>query len=707
MPVKKIALLVVIAVVLAAYFWLGGERYLSVSYYQELYSRQPQLTAAVYFGFYIIATAFSLPVGAVITIIGGMIFGFWTGTLLVSFASSIGATLAFLFSRILLRDWIQKHLGGYLKTVNEGMARDGGFYLFSLRLIPVFPFWVINLVFGLTPIRTLTFYGVSQMGMLAGTMVYVNAGAELGAVETFSVSGILTPGLLLSFLLLAVFPFVARALVGFFQRRRAYRGHTRPASFDANLVVIGAGSAGLVSAYIAAAVKSKVVLVEKDRMGGDCLNTGCVPSKALIRAARSVVEIRKAGQLGIDAGEPRVDFARVMERVQQVISTIEPHDSVERYTGLGVDCIRGEATILGPWQVRVHDRVINTRSIVIASGARPLVPPIPGLDAVDYLTSDNLWQLRQLPRRLLVMGGGPIGCELAQAFRRLGSRVTLVDMMPRILPREDEDISAYLQQRFVDEGIEVLVGHKSVGFEQRHGDHLALLECGGETREVAFDRVLVAVGRRANTDNLGLDQLGIERNTNGTLVVDEYLRTRFANILACGDVAGPYQFTHTAAHQAWYATVNALFGDIKKFRVDYRVIPWATFTDPEVAHVGLSEADARQQGIDYEITRYGIDDLDRAIADNAAEGFVKVLTPRGKDQVLGVTIVGVHASDLLTEFVTAMKRGLGLNKILGTIHTYPTLSEANKFAAGEWKRAHAPRTLLNWVARFHRWRRRG
>jgi len=715
MPLKKVALLLVIALIVGGYIIFDGEQYLSLAFFQNIYEQQPLLTAAVYFIIYVIAASLSFPGAALLTIIGGMIFGLWTGLLLVSFASSLGATLAFLVSRFLLRDWVQNKFSNYLGSVNQGIAKDGAFYLFTLRLIPVVPFWVINLVMGVTPMRVVVFYLVSQVGMLAGTAVYVNAGAELGAVEEFSASGILTPTLLLSFVLLAIFPFIARAIVGVVQRRKVYKNYPKPKSFDTNMVVIGAGSAGLVSSYIAAAVKAKVTLVEKHKMGGDCLNTGCVPSKALIRAARAVKEISKANELGIQVAEPTIDFAEVMGRVRQVVRDIEPHDSVERYSSLGVDCVQGEATIVSPWEVKVDGKSIYTQNIVIASGARPFVPPIPGLDQLDYLTSGNLWDLNELPKKLLVLGGGPIGCELAQAFNGLGSEVTVVDMMSRVLPREDEDVSAFVQQRFVNEGINVLVGHKTIGFEQREENNasllnIALLEEVGASEEknveVSFDKVLVAVGRRANTSGLGLESLGIELNPNGTVTVDEYLRSRYPNIYACGDVAGPYQFTHTASHQAWYVAVNALFGRFKKFKVDYTVVPWATFTDPEVAHVGLSEADAIVKDIPYEITKYDIDDLDRAIADNTAEGFLKVLTVPGKDKILGATIVGYHAGDLLTEFVTAMKQGLGLKKILGTIHSYPTISEANKFVAGNWSRAHAPQGILNWVEKYHAWQRK-
>jgi len=710
--VKKIALLLVIALIVGSYLFFDGQKYLSLDFFQNLYKQEPLLTAAVYFVVYVIATSLSFPGAALLTIIGGMIFGLWVGLLLVSFASSLGATLAFLVSRFLLRDWVQSKFANYLGAVNKGIEKDGAFYLFSLRLIPVVPFLVINLVMGITPMKAVVFYLVSQVGMLAGTAVYVNAGAELGAVEEFSTAGILSLPLLLSFALLAIFPFIARAIVGIVQRRKVYKNYPKPSFFDTNMVVIGAGSAGLVSSYIAAAVKAKVTLVEKHKMGGDCLNTGCVPSKALIKAARTVNDIHKAKDLGIHVAEPTIDFPAVMERVRQVIRDIEPHDSVERYSSLGVDCLQGEAKIISPWEVSVDGKTITTRNIVIATGARPFVPPIPGLDQLDYLTSDNLWGINELPKRLLVLGGGPVGCELAQAFSRLGSKVTIVMRRSHLMPREDEDVSEFVRRKFIEEGIEVLTDHQPVSFEIREGENTVLLETTdkstdeNKTKEVSFDKVLVALGRKANTEKLGLENLDIELNPNGTVTVDEYLRSRYPNIYACGDVAGPYQFTHTASHQAWYVAVNALFGRFKKFKVDYSVVPWATFTDPEVAHVGLSEADARAKGIPYEITKYGIDDLDRAIADNTAEGFVKALTVPGKDKILGATIVGYHAGDLLTEFVTAMKQGLGLKKILGTIHSYPTISEANKFAAGEWSRAHAPQLLLKWVEKFHGWQRK-
>ena len=667
---------------------------------------QPLPAALLFFGAYVAVTAVSLPGATVLTLAAGALFGLGWGTLIVSFASSTGATLAFLTARWLLRDAVRSRFGDRLAAIDAGIARDGGFYLFTLRLVPVLPFFVINLAMGVTTLRTWTFYWVSQVGMLAATLVYVNAGTQLARIE--SVSGIVSPGVLGSLALLGVFPLAARKVSERFQARKVYARFSKPATFDRNLVVIGGGSAGLVTAYIAATIKAKVTLVEKHAMGGDCLNTGCVPSKALIRSARFLSHVRRASEFGIRSAEADFDFAAVMRRVQRIVGAVEPHDSAARYAALGVDVALGTARIVSPWEVEIthpDGRVdkLTTRAIVIAAGARPFVPPIPGLDQVTVLTSENVWQLRQRPERLVVLGGGPIGCELAQAFARLGSRVTQVERLPRILAREDPEVSELVAARFRAEGIDVLTGHEAVRVEVSGGDKLLVVDADGEQRQIGFDAILVAVGRAANLGGYGLQELGV--TTGCTVEVNGYLQTNFPNIYAAGDVAGPYQFTHTAAHQAWYAAVNALFDPFKKFNADYRVIPWATFVEPEVARVGLNELEAREKNIPHEVTLYGLDELDRAIADSEAHGFVKVLTVPGKDRILGVTIVGAHAADLLAEYVLAMKHGIGLNKILGTIHVYPTFAEANKYAAGAWKRAHAPQRLLAWVERFHAWRR--
>jgi pyruvate/2-oxoglutarate dehydrogenase complex dihydrolipoamide dehydrogenase (E3) component len=489
------------------------------------------------------------------------------------------------------------------------------------------------------------------------------------------------------------------------KNRKALAGFDKPASFDTNLVVIGSGSAGLVSSYIAATVKAKVTLIEKHKMGGDCLNTGCVPSKAIIRSAKFMSHISRSEEFGIKKASAEFEFSEVMERVQRIIKKIEPHDSIERYSGLGVDVIEGEAKIVSPWSVEVNGKTITTRNIIVATGARPFIPPIEGIDSVQYYTSDNLWEMRAQPRKLIVLGGGPIGTELAQAFARLGIEVTQVEMAARILVREDPEISDLVKNRLEDEGVHVLVNHRAKQVLQKQGKDYLVVDHQGQEVELEFDSLIVAVGRAADSSGFGLEELGVRLNTNGTIEVNEYLQTSVPTLYACGDVAGPYQFTHVGAHQAWFASVNSLFGLIKRFKVDYSVIPWATFSEPEVARVGLNELEATEQNIKYEVTCYGIDDLDRAIADSEAHGFIKVLTIPGKDKILGVTIVGEHAGDLIAEYVLAMKHGLGLNKILGTIHIYPTLAEANKYVAGQWKRAHAPQKLLIWAAKFHAWRR--
>lgn len=707
---SKIALIVAVLILVAVFFVFDLGRYLTLDYlkeqqqvFSEYYQQHRLFSLGLYFLIYVVVTALSLPGATVMTLAGAALFGFWAALVVVSFASSIGATLAFLVSRFLLRDWVQNKFGDKLTAINQGIERDGAFYLFSLRLVPLFPFFMINLVMGLTPLKTRVFYLVSQVGMLAGTAVYVNAGTQLGQLQ--SAAGILSPGIIFSFVLLGLFPLLAKKALGIFQAHKVYAGQRKPEKFDYNLVVIGAGSAGLVSSYIAATVRAKVALVEKNKMGGDCLNTGCVPSKALIRTSTILSYAKRAEEFGLDKAEIEFNFSRVMERVRQTVKKIEPHDSIERYTELGVEVVEGEAKIITPWAVDVNGRVLTTRNIIIATGARPFVPPIKGLQLIDYLTSDNVWNLRDRPERLVVLGGGPIGCELTQAFSRLGSQVTQIEMLPRIMSREDPEVSAFVQQQFESEGIRVLTAHAAREVRLLDGRQILLCEHQGETVEVEFSHLLVAVGRKPNTRGFGLEELGVEIDERGTVAVDPLLRTNFPNIFCAGDVAGPYQFTHAASHQAWYAAVNALFGTFKSFKVDYRVIPWATFTDAEVARVGLSETEALEQNVPFEVTRYGIDGLDRAIADSEDRGWIKVLTKPGTDRILGATIVGHRAGDLLAEYVLAMKHNLGLNKILGTIHIYPTLAEANKMAAGVWKKEHAPETLLRWVEKFLTWRR--
>lgn len=710
MTAPRAALAIVLLILIGAFFAFDLGRYFDLA---EFKARQaglmawrdahPVATAGAYFSLYVAMAALSLPGATVLTLIGGAIFGLFWGTLIISFASTVGATLAFLSARFLLRDWAQDRYRDRLAAINRGVERDGALYLLTLRLVPLFPFFVINLLMGLTPIATRTFYLVSQIGMLPATLVYVNAGTQIARLE--SARGLLAPELIGAFVLLAVFPFGARRVIDAVKARRALRAWPRPKRFDRNLVVIGGGSAGLVTAYIAAAVRAKVTLIEERQMGGECLNTGCVPSKTLIRSARLLADTRRAREFGFKSAHAEFEFADIMARVRRVIAAIAPHDSAERYTALGVECLHGRARVTSPYTIDIDGRTLTTRAIVVATGSRPLVPPLPGLDAVGYLTSDTVWNLTALPDRLLVLGGGPIGCELAQCFARFGSRVTLVELAPRLLPREDEEFSALLAARLVAEGVDVRTGHAAQEFRRDAGRKLLICEHAGATVEIGFDECLAALGRKGHATGLGLEALGVGIRANGTIDVDEYLRTRTPTIYACGDVAGPYQFTHTAAHQAWYCAVNALFGAVKKFRADYSVIPWCTFTDPEIARVGLNEQEARERGVPHEVTTFDLGELDRALTDEEALGRVKVLTVPGKDKILGVTIAAAHAGDTIAEFVLALRHGLGLNKLLRTIHIYPTYAEANKYAAGAWRRAHSSERLLQWVARYHAWRR--
>ncbi len=715
--IKRIFLILLILILAASFFYFDLNQLLtldglkgSMAQFNEYKAQSPLLIIGGFFLLYVVVTALSLPGAAILTLAAGALFGLVQGLLVASFASSIGATIAFLASRYLLRDTIKQRFPERLAAIDAGVEKEGGFYLFTLRLVPIFPFFLINLLMGVTSIKTWTYYWVSQIGMLAGTFVFVNAGTQLAQID--SLSGILSFNLIVSFALLGFFPLIAKGVLNMFKKRRVCKNHTKPKKFDRNMIVIGAGAGGLVTSYIAAAVKAKVTLIEAGEMGGDCLNYGCVPSKAIIKSAKIADQIRHGENYGLENTVPQFSFKKVMARVQQVVADIAPHDSVERYTNLGVDVVKGYAKLVDPWtvEIQLNDggmQTLTARTIVIATGARPFVPPLPGIEETGYVTSDRLWtkfsELEEAPKKLVVLGGGPIGSELAQSFARLGSNVTQIEMSDRIMGKEDLEVSTFAHQSLTESGVNILTSHQAMRCEIRDGKKYIIVKHNETEIDIEYDELLCAVGRSARLEGYGLEALGIE--TNRTIVTNEYLETLYPNIFAAGDIVGPYQFTHVAAHQGWYAAVNGLFGNLKKFKVDYRVIPWVTFIDPEVARVGINEQEAIDKGIDYEITRFEFEELDRAITDSAAKGFIKVITPKGKDKILGVTVVSEHAGDLIAEFVLAMKHGLGLNKILGTIHSYPTWAEGNKYAAGEWKRAHAPETVLSWLEKYHTWRR--
>lgn len=707
---SKLVILGLLASGIGLFFGLGLQHQLTLSHLQAsraellaLYAASPLRVLAGFFAAYVAVTALSLPGAVIMTLAAGALFGLGVGTVLVSFASSLGATLAFLAARHVMADWVEKRFGDRLKPIHQGVEKSGARFLFTLRLVPLFPFMLINLVMGLTRMPSLRFYWVSQLGMLPGTLLYVNAGTQLATVD--SLSKVLDFDVVASIALLALFPFVVQWLMTRWDNYQLYKAWPKPKRFDRNLIAIGAGAGGLVTTYIGAATKAKVTLIEAHEMGGDCLNYGCVPSKALIRSAALMRDTRHAQTLGLASAHAEIDFSSVMERVQRVIAEVAPHDSVERYTDLGVEVLKGHARITSPWSIEINGQTLTTRNIVIAAGAAPTIPDLPGLDQVVHVTSDTLWSLRGNPREVVVLGGGPIACELAQAMSELGIKVTLVGRNKRLLPKEDEAVGDAVRKALTDSGVRVLTGAQAMTAEREGGVQRVWVQHRGETEALSFDVLLMAVGRTARTTGYGLETLGIGTTRQGTIEVNEYLQTRYPNIYACGDVIGPYQFTHVAAHQAWYAAVNALFGALKRFKADYRVIPAVTFTHPEVARVGLNQQEAAQQGIAYEVSRFELEELDRAITADEREGFVEVLTVPGKDRILGVTIVAAHAGEMLAEFTLAMKHGLGLKKILGTIHPYPTWSEAAKYVAGVWQKAHAPEAALRWSERYHRWLR--
>lgn len=673
------------------------------------------VVAAAFFVLYVAVTALSIPGAAVMTLLAGALFDAVWGTIIVSFASTLGATAAFLIARFFLRESVAKKFGNQFEKINKGMQKDGPFYLFALRMAPVFPFFIINLAMGLTKIRVLTYMLVSQVGMLPGTIAYVLVGRSLANID--GLGGLVSPALWLSFVFLAVVPIISKRIVDAVRAKRVYKpfAASRPKKFDYNVAIIGAGSGGLVAASVAAFVKAKVALFEKDEMGGDCLNRGCVPSKALIAAANLAAVAEAAKEAGVQYAKPAVSFSRVMKSVHNAITSVAPHDSVERYQKLGVECVREEAQLISPWEIKTKTRTITAQKIIIATGSSPVIPNVPGLAAARPYTTDTIWSLAVKPNRMLVIGGGPVGCELSRAFSLLGVSVTLVQRREQLLEREDEDVAAAAKESLARGGVTVYTGAsvKEVKKSTR-GEFIATVQPIGKTPQeekvaekaaekiaektsekfsVPFDLVLVAAGRRARSTSAG-DALSLARNTDGTIATDEYMRTSIPNIYAAGDVAGPYQLTHIAGHTGWYAAANALFGAVKKFAVDYRAVPTVTFLEPEIGRVGLNEKEARERGIAHEVTKYEMADLDRALAERKIKGFIKVLTVPKKDTILGAAVVAERGGEILAQFTLAMQHKLGLRKLLQTIHPYPTFGEAVKGAGIIWQRARVPKQLL-------------
>ena len=667
---------------------------------QDIVTNFPLYSAGIFFLSYVIFAGLSLPGVIVFTLAAGALFGLLQGVILVSFASTIGAFLAFLVARFLLHDKFQEKFSNRLVTVNEKVKREGAYYLFFLRLVPIFPFFLINILMALTPIRASLFYWVSQAGMLPATILYVNAGAQIAKIS--SAKDIISPPMLFAFVLLGIFPFIAKWFVSLLKSKMAYKNFKKPRHFDYNTIVLGGGSAGLVAAYTTSTLQGKAMLIEREQMGGDCLNTGCVPSKSIIRSAKFIADIKRAQSFGVAKSNYEFDFKNIIQRVHQKIATIAPKDSVQRYSELGVDCEQGSATIISPWQIKLNEKTFSTKNIIIATGATPHIPELSGLEQVPYFTTDSIWSLEQLPKHLLIIGAGPIGCELGQAFARLGARVTIVQRRSRILPNEDEAAAELIEQALTLDKVTLCTNFCTQKVSSENGSIVLEGTHEGVPVKISSSHLLVATGRQANL--LGLDALDLETDKHNRLLVNQTLQTRFPNIFACGDVTSSMQYTHAASHQAWYAAFNALFRPLKMFKCSLENIPRAIFTDPEIASIGITEQQAITRNIEHQVITFPMDDIDRAITDNATEGFIKVITAGNSDKILGVCIVGEHASELITEFVLAKTNNLGLNKVLKTVHIYPTRSEINRMVAGKWRREQISPRTISLLSKFQRWR---
>ena len=667
---------------------------------QTTVDSHPFYSASIFFISYVIFAGLSLPGVIIFTLAAGALFGLLQGTILVSFASTIGAFLAFLVARFFLHDTVQERFSSRLTTINRKINSEGAFYLLFLRLVPVFPFFLVNILMALTPIRAGIYYWVSQVGMLPATILYVAAGAQIAKID--DLGDIVSPSMLFLFLLLGIFPFLAKRLANFLKARVVYKEYKKPDTFGFNTIVLGGGSAGLVAAYTTSTLQGKVVLIEREKMGGDCLNTGCVPSKSILRSAKFIADMRRSKSFGMSKTSYEFQYENIIQRVHSKIATIAPKDSVERYTDLGVECEQGNAHVVSPWEIEVNGKHLTAKNIVIATGATPLIPALPGLDQIPYFTTDTIWSLTELPEHLLIIGAGPIGCELGQAFARLGARVTIVHRRNTILPNEDEEAAKLVEQALTLDHATLCTNFVTEKIVTQDGEHVMHGKHEGTPVQISFSHLLLATGRRPNLG--GLETLQLEKNVAERLVVNDTLQTRFPNVYACGDVTSVMQYTHVASHQAWYAAFNALFRPIKAFKCTLENIPRAIFTDPEIASVGITEKQAIAADLKHQITTFPMDDIDRAITDNATEGFIKVITAGDSDKILGVCIVGEHASELIAEFVLAKTHKLGLNKILQTVHIYPTRSEINRMAAGKWRRSQISSRTINLLSKFQHWR---
>lgn len=690
------------------FFWFDLEQYLTLEMIQaksgalrDQVQAHPWWAGSVFFAAYVALTVMSFPGTVVLTLLAGALFGLVGGTLMVSFASNIGALFAMLISRFLLRDWIQRRFAKQIASINRGLERDGAFYLFSLRLIPLVPFVLLNPALGLTRVSMWTFWWTTQAGMLPGHAIYVGAGRQLARIR--EISDILSPSLIGTLALLAIFPLAATKLLTLYKARKVYSGWQKPKSFEHNLVVIGGGSGGLTAARIAASMKARVALVERERLGGAALHSGSVPARALMRAANLHHTLRQGGTLGIRM-HTEVDFAEVMRQVRRTLDEAQGQVTAESSKTAGLEMVRGSAQLTSPWSVQVGNRTLCSRAIVIATGSHAIIPPIPGLEEVEPLTCENVWDLQQRPERLLVMGGEANACELAQAFQRLGCQVTLVVEGDMLLASAEPEARQAVTDALCADGVQVLLKVSPQRFEVAESERRLVCSIDEQNRFLAFDQVLLALGREAHLHDLGLEKLKLSTREDGSLEVDEYLATRYPNIYAVGAVTGPDSSFQSAKHHAWYAAANGLFSGFRRFMVSDRVVPRVAFTSPEIASVGLTEAQAKLAELEYEVTMLDLDSLEAAQMSIGNSGFLKVLTERGRDRIIGVTLVGDGASETLAVFVLAMKHKLGLNKLRRTVHINPTLAEASLAVAEAWRRAHTAKRSQTWAARLHRWR---
>lgn len=698
----------------------------------------------IFVGLYVVATVLFVP-GSLLTLGAGAVFGVALGSVCVSISATLGATAAFLVGRYLARDAIARKIEKHEKfaTIDRAVADEGWKIVLLTRLSPVFPFTLLNYAFGLTRVKLSHYVLASWIGMIPGTVMYVYLGSlvNVGAGHRQRTTGewVLYGVGLLATVTVTVFVtrLARRALAKKIGSTETVQSSkeimsvpsapvlVRPADAHNarlvsnvhppdwqnpspapcyNLVVIGAGTAGLVTAAGAAGLGAKVALVEKSLLGGDCLNVGCVPSKAVIRSGRAVFDAKEAGPFGVRVGKPvEIDFSAVMERMRKLRADLSPHDSAQRFANLGVDVFLGEARFASPDTVEVAGQTLRFKRAVIATGARAVEPPILGLAEAGYLTNETVFNLTQRPARLAVIGGGPIGCELAQAFQRLGSQVSLLHKNAHLLDREDMEAAALVQKAFIREGVALHLNATITRVERSAGGKLVYYEAQGKEETLAVDEILAGAGRAPNIEGLNLEAAGVRYDRRKGVLVNDCLQTSNPHIYGAGDVCLAWKFTHAADFSARIVIQNALFLGRKK--ASTLTMPWCTYTDPEIAHVGLYERDARERGVEVDTYVREFKEVDRAVLDGEEDGFVKFHVKKGHDEILGATIVARHAGEMISEISVAMAARIGLGKLASVIHPYPTQAEALRQCGDAYNRTRLTPTVKKWMGRWLAWQR--